>query len=296
MAYGYIGQEKNFVYINGEPLLDVKSVDSSVSSNRTALNIAGVASALQVSEGVAEATMGVERHVICDTDNDPFASNILYYEGFSGVWQHRDAAGNNNYFAMQTGYVNNYNFTAAVNSIPSTSMGWVSYGSGIGQIDMATGYMTGASEEDFLANYIFPKQIELGFTHQNALSGIVTTNRVQSFSISFTMNREVRNRLGQMKKIPETFIAYPLQATLSIEIDVDEYSIPAIETLLCQDPETIFLYLKKCDGTSFRGFQFSSGVIQSASMNEEVTDINRATLEYTRYLNSDDDINFWIPV
>tara|TARA_R110000824_G_scaffold174380_3_gene352522 strand:- start:2582 stop:3475 length:894 start_codon:yes stop_codon:yes gene_type:complete len=296
MAYGYIGQEKNFIYINGSPLLDVKSVDSSISTNRTPLNIGGVAlGGLQVTEGVSEATMGLERHVISDTSNDPFADNSIFVNGFSGVWQHRDAAGNNNYFAMQTGYVNNYNFTAAVNSVPSTSMGLVSYGSGIGQIDMATGYMTGASEEDFLANYIFPKQIQFAFNDPNTLSGIVTTNRVQSFDISFTMNREVRNRLGQMKEIPETFIAYPIDATLSIDIDVDEYSIPAINTLLCQDPEDIFLYLKKCDGTVFRGFRFSSGVLQSASMNEAVTDMNRATLEYTRSLNSDADINFWMP-
>ena len=96
-------------------------------------------------------------------------------------------------------------------------------------------------------------------------------------------------------KTPETFMSYPSEATLSIEIDVDEYSIPAIDTLLCQNPENIEIYLKTCDA-AFRGFQFTSGVLQSASMNEEVTDMNRATLEYTKYINSEDDINFWIPV
>ena len=299
MAYGYIGHEKNFIYINGEPLLDVQSVDSSISSNRTALNMAGVASTLQVSEGVSQATMNLSRYVISSTAHDPFAGGIygpnLFLDGFTGVWQHLDATGGNNFFGMTTGYVNNYTVTAAVNSVPSTSMGLVAYGSGIGQIDIPTGYMTGASNADFLENYIFPKQIELAFNDPNTLSGIVTTNRVQSFDISFTMNREVRNRLGQMKKMPETSISYPIEASLSIEIDVDEYSIPAINTLLCQDPENIFIYLKKCDGTIFRGFQFSSGVIQAASMSEEVTDMNRATLEYTRYLNNDNDINFWMP-
>ena len=196
---------------------------------------------------------------------------------------------------MTTGYVNDYNFTAAVNSIPSTSMGMVAYGSGIGQIDIPTGYMTGATSADFLAAYIYPKNIELAFNEANTLSGIVTTNRVQSFSLSFSMNREVRNRLGQIKKMPETFISYPFEATLSIDIDVDEYSIPAINSLLCQDPEDINIYLKKCDGTIFRGFRFTSGVIQSASMNEEVTDINTATLEYTRYLTNDADLDFWMP-
>ena len=294
MALGYIGHEKNFIYIQGEPLLDVQSVDSSISSNRSPLHMAGVTSTLQVAEGVSQATLSLERYVISSTDNDPFGNNSLFYGGFSGVWEHVDSAGNNNYFAMKTGYVEDYTFTAAVNSVPSISMGLVAYGSGIGQIDTVPSMPQPASA-DFLTNYIFPKQIELAFPEPNTLSGIVTTNRVQSFSISFGMNREVRNRLGQMKKIPETFISYPLEATLSIDIEVDEYSIPAIETLLCQDPETIYLYLKKCDGTQFRAFQFSDGVIQSASMNEEVTDINKATLEYTRYLNSDDDINFWLP-
>ena len=45
-----------------------------------------------------------------------------------------------------------------------------------------------------------------------------------------------------------------------------------------------------------RGFQFTNGVLQSASMNEEVTDMNRATIEYTKYVNNDDEIDFWIPV
>ena len=295
MAYGYIGQEKNFVYINGAPLLDLQSVDSSLSSNRTAVSIAGIGAGPQLAEGVSEATMSLSRYVISDTDADPFGRNTLFVNGFSGVWQHRDATGGNNFFAMTTGYVSSYNFTAAVNSVPSTSMDIVSYGSGIGQIDTPTGYMTGATLDQYLDNYIFPKQIELAFPEQNTLSGIVTTNRVQSFNLSFGMNREVRNRLGQMKQIPETFISYPLEATLSIDIEVDEYSIPEIDTLLCQDPENIFLYLKKCDGSIFRGFRFQSGVIKSASMNEEVREINTATIEYTRYLNSDSDLNFWMP-
>jgi hypothetical protein len=300
MAYGYIGQEKNFVYINGAPLLDVKSVDSSISTNRTAVSIAGIGAGPQLAEGVSTATLNISKHVISNTLYDPFANNLTYYGGFSGVWQHRDATGGNNFFAMTTGYVNSYNFTAAVNSIPSVSVGIVSYGSGIGQIDTPTGYMTGATSQQYLDNYIYPKTMELVFpkipTNDDSLSGVVTTNRVQSFDISFTMNREVRNRLGQMKQIPETFISYPFEATLSIDIDVDEYSIPVIDSLICQDPETIQLTMKKCDGTIFRIFEFSSGTLRSASMNEEVREINRATLEYTRYISRDDEIDFWVPV
>jgi|TARA_R110000824_G_scaffold108741_3_gene256065 hypothetical protein len=294
MAYGYIGHEKNFVFIDGDPLLDVQSVDSNISANRTALHMAGIGVGLQVAEGVSQGEMNLTRYVISDTDHDPFAINTLYYEGFSGLWIHVDSAGTTGYFSMEKAYVNDYNFTAAVNAVPTTQMGLVSYGSGIGEAP-GVKIPTPPVPADYLTNYIFPKQIELAFPEANTLSGIVTTNRVQSFSISFTMNREVRNRLGQMKGIPETFIAYPFEASLSIEIDVDEYSIPAIDTLICQETESIELYLKTCD-TVFRGFQFTDGVLQSASMNEEVTDMNRATLEYTKYVNSDDDINFWIPV
>ena len=82
MALGYIGHEKNFVYINGDPLLDVTSVDSSISSNRTVINMGGVAKALQVSEGVSQATMSVDRYVISETADDPFAGGLL---GFGSI-------------------------------------------------------------------------------------------------------------------------------------------------------------------------------------------------------------------
>jgi hypothetical protein len=256
--------------------------------------MAGIGVGLQVAEGVSQGEMNLTRYVISNTDDDPFATNLLYYNGFSGLWIHIDSAGTTGYFAMESGYVNDYNFTAEVNSVPSTQMGLVSYGKGVGEAP-GVRMPTPPVPADYLDSYLFPKQIELAFPEANTLSGIVTTNRVQSFSLSFTMNREIKNRLGQMKEIPETFIAYPFEATLSIEIDVDEYSIPAIDSLICQDPENIELYLKTCD-TVFRGFQFTSGVLQSASMNEKITDMNRATLEYTKYVNNNDEINFWIPV
>tara|TARA_R110000824_G_scaffold791_10_gene4855 strand:- start:1068 stop:1955 length:888 start_codon:yes stop_codon:yes gene_type:complete len=294
MALGYIGQEKNYVYIDGQPLFDVQSVDSSISTNRTVLNIAGIGAGPQVAEGVSQATLNLSRYVISDTAEDKFADFNIYNDGFHGVWQHTDSTGGNKFFAMSTGYVASYTFNAAVNSVPSTNMALVAYGSGIGQLSgIATGYMTGASSAAFLENYVYPKGLTLRTDVVNEISGIVTTNRVQSFDISFTMNREVRNRLGQMKQMPETFISYPFEATLSIDIDVDEYSIPAINSLICQDPENIFLDMKRCDGSVIRSFTFSSGVLQGASMNEAVTEINTATLEYTRTVSSLSDMNFW---
>jgi hypothetical protein len=300
MAYGYIGHEENFVFIDAglglKPLLDVQSVSSNISANRTALYMAGTGVGLQVTEGVSLGEMNLTRYILSQTDHDPFATNTLYYEGFEALWLHIDSVGTTGYFSMETGYVNNYTFTAAVNSVPSTEMGIVGYGTGMGEVP---GILDPPPElpvpADYLADYVFPKTITLSAAVDSNLSGIVTTNRVQSFSISFTMNREVRNRLGQMKEIPETFIAYPFEAALSIDIAVDEYSIPDIESLICQDPESITLTMKECDGTAIRGFQFTNGILQSASMSEEVTDMNIATIEYTKYVNNDDEIDFWTP-
>jgi len=307
MAYGHIGHEKNFIYINEKVLMDVQSVDYSVSTNRTVLNMAGVIDLPQVSEGVSQATLNLERYAITNTENDPFAGGFygpdLFLNGFSGVWQHIDSVGENNFFAMDQAYVSNYTFSAALNEIPSISMGIVAYGSGIGDIygsgigqtDIPTGYMTGAPAIDFTNVYVYPKLMELVFPAEaDTLTDIAKENLVTSFSLSFTMNREVRNRIGQQKKMPETFIAYPIEATLTIEIDVDEYTTPAINNLLCEYPGTIDLLIKNCDGSNIRGFKFTEGVLQSASMTERVLDINTATLEYTKSITSDAEFGFWI--
>ena len=300
MAYGHIGHEKNFIYINEKVLMDVQSVDYSVSTNRTVLNMAGVTDLLQVSEGVSQATLNLQRYAITNTANDPFAGGFhgpdLFLNGFSGVWQHRDAAGENKFFAMDKAYVSNYTFSAALNEVPSISMGIVAYGSGIGQTDIPTGYMTGAAAIDFTDVYVYPKLMELVFPETDTLTDIAKVNLVTSFDLSFTMNREVRNRIGQQKKTPETFIAYPIEATLALEIDVDEYTTPAINNLLCEYPGTIQLLIKNCDGSNIRGFEFTKGVLQSASMTERVLDINKATLEYTKSITKDSDFGFWMNV
>ena len=294
MAIGYIGHEKNYVYIDGSPLFDVQSVDSSLSTNRTPIFIAGVGAVTNVSEGVLSATMNLTRYVISDDNDDVFASLTPYEDGFSVAWEHIDSAGENNFFAMDTAYVNSYTVTAAVNSVPSTSMELVGYGPDIGEIDPAPS-MPIPDPADFLTPYVYPKDLTLTTDVVNPLSGIITTNRVQSFEMSFNMNRKVKERIGQMLQTPETYIDYPFQATLSLTIDVDEYSIPAIDALICEAPQNIFLQMKTCEGTLIRTFQFSSGVLQSASMSETVRELNTATLEYSRNVNSNLDLNFWSP-
>ena len=298
MAFGNIGHEKNFIYINDKPLLDVKSVDYSVSTNRTVLNMAGVKDLPQVTEGVSQATLNLQRYAITNTENDPFAGGFygpdLFLNGFSGVWQHQDAGGANNFFAMENAYVSNYTFSAEVDAVPSISMGIVGYGSGIGQTDTPTGYMTGAPDIDFTNVYIYPKLMELVFPETDTLTDITKENLVTSFNLSFTMNREVRNRIGQQKKMPETFLAYPIEATLTLVIDVDEYTTPAINNLLCEYPGTIELLMKNCDGSNIRGFKFTEGVLQSASMEAVAMDINKATLVYTKSITNDAEFGFWI--
>ena len=298
MAFGHIGHEKNFIYINEKVLMDVQSVDYSVSTNRTVLNMAGVTDLLQVSEGVSQATLNLQRYAITNTEDDPFAGGIygpdLFLNGFSGVWQHQDSEGENNFFAMEQAYVSNYTFSAEVDAVPSISMGIVAYGSGIGQTDIPTGYMTGAPAIDYTNVYVYPKLMELVFPEIDTLTDITKTNLVTSFELSFTMNREVRNRIGQQKKMPETFLAYPIEATLTLVLDVNDYTTPAISNLLCEYPGTIELLMKNCDGSNIRGFKFTKGILQSASMEAVTLDINRATLEYTKSITNDAEFGFWI--
>ena len=101
----------------------------------------------------------------------------------------------------------------------------------------------------------------------------------------------MKNRLGQMKAIPETFVSYPIEVTLSIDLLVDEYSAPAVETLLCRPTQDISLeLLEGCEGTPIRNFNFTSGRLISVTSQEAVTDRNTATLSYVKHINDVNDI------
>lgn len=274
MALGRITRENNFVYINGETIYDIQSVDATLSVNNTDLNVAGHGAIGFVNEGVLQGEISLNRLAV---STDPFTG--LFSSPFSGVWRYIDSDETQRYFAIESGYISNYSFSAETKSIPTISTNIQSYGNMIGGNLIPTGSIT-TDLNGFLDNYVAPKGINLNFTDGE-------TNRVQSFNFSIDVERTERPRLGQMYSIPQTIVSYPIQSSLEINIDVDEYSAPRIDELICRSTEDISLELKNCEGEVIRAFIFESGSLESVnvSADSENNSRNQATLRYRKNIN-----------
>lgn len=276
MALGRIILDKNFVYINGETLYDVQAVDASVSSSNSNINLAGHGVAGVVQQGVLTANMSLNRLAIND---DPFTG--LFSTPFSGVWHYIDSTDTHRHFSIHSGYISEYSFSAEVQSIPTIDTNIVSYGNMIGGTQVETGNIT-TDLNGFLDNYVAPKGINLTFAEGDL-------NRVQSFDLSISVNRSERPRLGQIFSIPQNFVLYPIEASLAITMDVDEYSTPRIDGLVCRDTQDISLELTNCEGSVIRTFTFESGVLENIQMSAASDGTsNTASLQYRKIIN---DIN-----
>tara|TARA_R110000822_G_scaffold110654_6_gene241013 strand:+ start:38958 stop:39806 length:849 start_codon:yes stop_codon:yes gene_type:complete len=278
MALGSIRSDENYVYVNGITLHDVQSVQGSTSLNRTSVNVAGIGHMASIHEGVLNGNFSMERIAV---NEDPFTGD-LHKVPFTGVWEYTDSSDVSKYFAAHSGYLSSYSFNASVGQIPTISTEITAYGNMIGG-SVGTGDIT-RDDDGLEDNFIYPKQIELSYTDGD-------TNRVQSFNLSFSIPRVTRDRLGALKSIPDTFVAYPIQASLSIDLEVDEYSATDIETLICQDTQDISLTMQTCGGTNIRNFTFESGILNSQNLSASVGGLNTLTLEYVKYINDINDIS-----
>lgn len=275
MALGRIIRDKNFVYINGQTLYDVESLNASFSANNSPLRVAGHGSVGLVSQGILQGQMSLQRLSIND---DPFTGLDIFPVPFSGVFRYIDSTDQERHFTMHSGYVSNYSFSAQVQDIPRITTDIIAYGNMVGGTGIPTGNIT-TDADGFLDNYVFPRGINLNFSDGE-------TNRVQSFDYSISVNRSARSRLGQVNSIPDNFVSYPIEVSVSIEIDVDEYSAPKIDNLICRDREDISLELLNCEGSGIRSFVMESGTLQSVDMTASADgSSNKATLNYIKNVN-----------
>ena len=273
MALGRIIRDKNFFYLNGETLYDVQSIDASMNIDTQVLNILGHGVSSIHNQGVLNANLSIDRLAI---NNDPFTG--LFPSGFSGVWHYIDSEDVDRNFTIHSGYISDYNFSAEIQQIPTISTTIQSYGNMIGGTNVPTGDIT-TDVNGFLENYVPPKGITLSFDDGEL-------NRVQSFDLSISVNRNVRDRIGQLYSIPETFISYPISVDVSMNIEVDEYSAPKIDSLICRETEDISLELTNCDGSTIRTFTFESGKLNSVSLEGSADGSNNSlNLNYIKFIN-----------
>ena len=177
------------------------------------------------------------------------SDNFINYTGdstFSGYLEYKDK-----YFAFNSGILNNYSISYAVNQIPALSANLTVLGEFGEGVDKSLSLLP--KNDIKIADY---GDIEVTLND-------FEFNRLQNFTLSIDTNRNILYKLGN--SYPFQIITNPPVVTnLTFGIKVDDYQVKNIRDLLCQ-------YKVESLGITFRDFKNPTGApILSFNFNEAI--------------------------
>lgn len=200
------------------------------------------------------------------------SDNFINYTGdntFSGYLEYKDK-----YFAFNSGILNNYSISCAVNEIPSISTNLTvlgEFGEGINK-----------------SSSLFPKNdIKIGnYGDIEITLNDFEFNRLQNFTLTIDTNRNILYRLGS--SYPFQIITNPPVVTnLTFGIKVDDYQVKNIRDLLCQykveSLGIIFKDFKNPNGQPILSFNFNEAIFLGESYQGSVGDSSVVSLTYQAF-------------
>jgi hypothetical protein len=149
---------------------------------------------------------------------------------------------NNKSYGFEETYLTNYNVSCEVGGLAEVSTDFVVYGNIGGGITQAVLPPLSTPQNNlYVAN---SSSIVL-----NASQGL--TNRIVSFDYNIACERKPLFLLGStMPKSGQTFLKKPLIIDLSINIDIDDYQSPTVQSLICESTtENLEINLYNCNKT-----------------------------------------------
>jgi hypothetical protein len=145
-------------------------------------------------------------------------------------------------YGFEEAYLTNYNVSCEVGDLAEITTDFVIYGNvGGGITQTVLPSLAVDPNSTYVAN---SSSIVL-----NASQGL--TNRIVSFDYSVTCDREPLFLLGStLPKFRETFLKKPLTIDLSINIDIDDYQSPTVQSLICSPTtQNLEINLYNCNKT-----------------------------------------------
>jgi hypothetical protein len=206
---GFVHNAEQSFYINGLQMSGVSSLDASYSipaEENNFLGYVGPADLIQNAPGVGNFSF---QRVMMSSD-EPITELLLMEEGFDGGVEF-----NSQEINFQSGYINSYECSFSVDSLPQSTVSISAYGE-VGP---------------FVVKQKNPVNQRELFTPTS--SGISIdfdgreTNRVLSFSFSMNLDHSPVYKIGSIFPC-EVVLGTPIRQNFSIEIEVDDYQTRSV--------------------------------------------------------------------
>tara|TARA_B100000085_G_C18562551_1_gene520181 strand:+ start:4252 stop:5082 length:831 start_codon:yes stop_codon:yes gene_type:complete len=201
---GFVHNADQAVYINGLQMSGISSMDATYTipaEENNFLGYVGPADLIQNAPGVGNFSF---QRVMMSSD-EPITELLLMDDGFDGGIEF-----NSQEINFQSGYINSYECSFAVDSLPQSTVSISAYGE-VGP-SVVKQKSTTNQKELFTPT---SSGISIDFDGRQ-------TNRVTSFSFSMNLDHKPVYKIGSIFPC-EVVLGTPIRQSFSIEIDVDDY-------------------------------------------------------------------------
>jgi hypothetical protein len=198
--FGQINNYENKLFVSGQEILGVESVEISYSNSANVSKFLGFSKGLTTVNGSPQQTVSIGRNLIYQ---DP----LINYTGSNAISGSLNYNSNN--YGFKSGFLNEYMVNCAVGAVPKVSTNITVYD------ELKTG-INNASGSVSAPNIYIPNQGSISLTCDNS-----STNRVVGFDYSIKTSRKPVYAIGS--KFPtEVALVGPIEFAASVQVDVDD--------------------------------------------------------------------------
>jgi hypothetical protein len=226
--FGQVTNHENKIFISGQEILGVESLDLSYSNSYSPSRFVGLGTLHALVAASPQKKLSLSRYLVYQ---DP----ILNYTGdlpISGSINYQNQA-----YGFESGFLTEYSINCAVGSVPKLTSSIDIYG------EMKTGVDISGSVEP--PSIHIPNQGSIIITCDNS-----STNRVVGFDYAIKIPRNPIYKIGAVFPT-EVVSTLGLEFTASVQIDVDDAFLEdSAAFLLTRENKTVSLQINSRDGST----------------------------------------------
>lgn len=198
--FGQISNYENKLFISGQEILGVETIDLSYTNSSTIARYLGSSVGTTVLNGITQQKMSVSRNLI-------YVDPLLNYTGNSVISGSINYNGNN--YGFKSGYMEQYLVNCAVGSVPKVTINLSIYD------EMKTG-ANNASGSLSVPDIYVPTQGSISLVCDNS-----STNRVVGFDYSIKATQKPILSIGSRLPVEVVYLS-PLEFNATVQIEVDD--------------------------------------------------------------------------
>lgn len=226
--FGQINNYENKLFVSGQEILGVESVEVSYSNSPNISKLLGFSRGLTTVNGSPQQKISISRNLIYQ---DPLI-NYTEADAISGSLNY-----NSNSYGFKSGFLDEYMVSCAVGSIPKVSTNITIYD------ELKTG-INNASGSVSTPNIYIPNQGSISLSCDNS-----STNRVVGFDYSIKTSRKPIYSIGS--KLPtEVVVVGPTEFSASVQVEVDDaFLASGMSFLTIRQNKTVVFTIKSRDNS-----------------------------------------------